>query len=317
MTKEKQTPHNSGTPSKITVIGAGAIGLSWTGLFLANGWQVTINDPRADIKAAALEGLAQIKPSLAALGYTVSEFEKTLSFEPDLEKAVKDADIIQENGPENLGFKQDLYEKLDKWAKPTALLLSSSSSIPASVFSAKMANPERALIGHPFNPPHLIPLVEVVPGKNTSHTATTNAMDFYRSLGKKPVLIEKEIAGFVANRLQAAMMRESVHLVKEGVITMEGLDSIVSSSIGLRWAAAGPFKTFTLGGGSGGFRHFLEGLGPMLEKLMVNIGDAHFDPETTRVLLEQYDGSYGKIPITELEEQRDHQQLAIMKALGN
>jgi ketoreductase RED1 len=315
MTTEKQTPDIRGARSKITIIGAGAIGLSWTGLFLANGWKVTINDPREDIKATALDGLAQIKPSLAALGYSVSEYEQAPSFEADLEKAVKDADIIQENGPENLAFKQDLYEKLDKWAKPAALLLSSSSSIPASVFSAKMTNPERALIGHPFNPPHLIPLVEVVPGKNTSQAATLSAMSFYRSLGKKPVLIEKEIGGFVANRLQAALMRESIHLVKSGVITMEGLDLIVSSSIGLRWAAAGPFKTFTLGGGSGGFRHFLQGLGPMLEGLMNNIGDAHFDAETTKILLEQYDASYGKIPITELEQQRDRQQLAIMKAL--
>jgi ketoreductase RED1 len=316
MTTDKKLSDTSAAPSRITVIGAGAIGLSWTGLFLANGWQVTINDPREDIKAAALAGLSQIKPSLEALGYSGSNFVKRLSFEADLEKAVKDADFIQENGPESLAFKQDLYAKLDKWVKPSAILLSSSSSIPASVFSEKMARPERALIGHPFNPPHLIPLVEVVPGKKTSREATNSAMDFYRSLGKKPALIEKEIAGFVANRLQAAMMRESVHLVKEGVITMEGLDSIVSSSIGLRWAAAGPFKTFTLGGGSGGFRHFLEGLGPMLEKLMANIGDAHFDAETTKVLLEQYDGSYGKIPITELEQQRDHQQLAIMKALA-
>jgi ketoreductase RED1 len=316
MTTEKQTPDIHGARSKITVIGAGAIGLSWTGLFLANGWKVTINDPRADIKTAALDGLAQIKPSLAALGYSVTDFEKALSFEADLEKAVRDADIIQENGPENLAFKQDLYEKLDKWTKPAALLLSSSSSIPASVFSAKMASPERALIGHPFNPPHLIPLVEVVPGKNTSHAATLSAMSFYRSLGKRPVLIEKEIGGFVANRLQAALMRESIHLVKSGVITMEGLDLIVSSSIGLRWAAAGPFKTFTLGGGTGGFRHFLQGLGPMLEGLMNNIGDAHFDAETTKVLLEQYDASYGKIPIAELEQERDRQQLAIMKALG-
>ena len=316
MTTDKQIPEIFGGSSKITVIGAGAIGLSWTGLFLANGWQVTINDPRQDIKAAALEGLAQIKPSLAALGYSVSEYEKALSFEADLEKAVKDADFIQENGPESLGFKQELYGKLDKWVKSSALLLSSSSSIPASLFSEKMANPERALIGHPFNPPHLIPLVEVVPGKKTSPEATLSAMNFYRALGKSPVLIGKEIAGFVANRLQAAMMRESIHLVKEGVINMEGLDQIVSSSIGLRWAAAGPFKTFTLGGGTGGFRHFLQGLGPMLEKLMMNIGDAHFDVETTKVLLEQYDGSYGKIPITELEQQRDRQQLAIMKALG-
>ena len=129
MTTEKQTPDIHGARSKITVIGAGAIGLSWTGLFLANGWRVTINDPRADIKTAALDGLAQIKPSLAALGYSVTDFEKALSFEADLEKAVKDADIIQENGPENLAFKQDLYGKLDKWTKPAALLLSSSSSM--------------------------------------------------------------------------------------------------------------------------------------------------------------------------------------------
>ena len=316
MATEKQTENTQVSPSNITVIGAGAIGLSWTALFLANGWKVTINDPRADIKTAVQEGIELMKPSLAGLGYSVSDLFKGLSFEADLEKSVKDADYVQENGPEDVAFKQDLYAKLDKWVKPTALLLSSSSSITATIFTEKMTRPERALIGHPFNPPHLIPLVEVVPGKNTSHVATLGAMNFYRSLGKRPVLIQKEIAGFVANRLQAALMRESVHLVKEGVINMEGLDLIVSSSIGLRWAAAGPFKTFTLGGGTGGFPHFLKHLGPMLEKLMMNIGEAHFDAETTKILLEQYDASYGKIAITELEQQRDRQQLAIMKALG-
>ncbi|HXB08577.1 MAG TPA: 3-hydroxyacyl-CoA dehydrogenase NAD-binding domain-containing protein [Puia sp.] len=316
MAKEKVQETNPAAPSKITVIGAGAIGLSWTALFLANRWKVTINDPRADIKETSLDGLSLMKPSLAALGYDVSTFTDGLSFEADLEKAVKDADIVQENGPENVAFKQDLYAKLDKWVKPTALLFSSSSSITASIYTQKMTRPERALIGHPFNPPHLIPLVEVVPGKNTSHEATLSAMQFYTSLGKKPVLIEKEIAGFVANRLQAALMRESVHLVKAGVVTMEALDNIVSSSIGLRWAAAGPFKTFTLGGGTGGFPHFLQGLGPMLEGLWKVLGDAHFDPETTKLLLDQYSGSYGKIPIAQLELQRDHQQLAIMKALA-
>ena len=316
MTTESTIANTQEAPTNITVIGAGAIGLSWTALFLANGWKVTINDPRADIKTAVKEGLDLMKPSLVALGYSVSELDKGLSFEADLEKAVKNADIVQENGPENVAFKQELYGKLDKWTKPEALLLSSSSSITATIFTEKMTRPERALIGHPFNPPHLIPLVEVVPGKKTSHTATLSAMNFYKSLGKKPVLIEKEIAGFVANRLQAALMQESVNLVKLGVINMEGLDLIVSSSIGLRWAAAGPFKTFTLGGGTGGFPHFLQGLGPMLENLWKDLGECHFDAETTKVLLDQYGASYGKIAITELEQQRDHQQLAIMKALG-
>jgi ketoreductase RED1 len=316
MTTEKTIANTQESPTNITVIGAGAIGLSWTALFLANGWKVTINDPRADIKTAVKEGLDQMKPSLAALGYSVSDLDKGLSFEADLEKSVKDADFVQENGPESIPFKQDLYAKLDKWVKPTALLLSSSSSITATIFSEKMARPERALIGHPFNPPHLIPLVEVVPGKKTSHGAILSAMNFYRSLGKRPVLIEKEIAGFVANRLQAALMQESVNLVKSGVVSMQALDSIVSSSIGLRWAAAGPFKTFTLGGGTGGFPHFLQGLGPMLESLWRDLGVCHFDAETTKILLEQYGASYGKVPITELQQQRDHQQLAIMKALS-
>ena len=314
MTTEKTTTPL--VPTNITVIGAGAIGLSWTALFLANGWKVTVNDPRADIKTTVHEGLEIMWPSLAALGYSKPDLAKTLFFEADLEKAVKDADFVQENGPENLAFKQDLYAKLDKWVKPEALLLSSSSSIPASIFSAKMTRPERTLIGHPFNPPHLIPLVEVVPGKQTSHEATVSALFFYNALGKKPVLIEKEIAGFVANRLQAALMRESVYLVQQGVVTMQALDNIVSSSIGLRWAAAGPFKTFTLGGGTGGLRHFIQGLGPMLEVLWKQLGEAHFDEATTKLLLEQYDAGYGKIPITALEKERDRQQLAIMKALG-
>jgi ketoreductase RED1 len=314
MTTEKtKTPL---VPANITVIGAGAIGLSWTALFLANGWKVTVNDPREDIKTTVKEGLDLMWPSLTALGYSKPDLDKTLFFETDLEKAVKNADFVQENGPENVAFKQDLYAKLDKWVKPSALLLSSSSSITASIFTAKMTRPERTLIGHPFNPPHLIPLVEVVPGIKTSHEATVSAMFFYTALGKKPVLIEKEIAGFVANRLQAALMRESVYLVKEGVVTMQALDNIVSSSIGLRWAAAGPFKTFTLGGGAGGLRHFLEHLGPLLESLWKQLGDPHFDVETTKLLLEQYDAGYGKTPITALEKERDRQQLAVMKALG-
>lgn len=302
--------------TKVTVIGAGAIGLSWTALFLANGMDVVINDPREDIRTAALEGLGLVKPTLKALGYSIKDLTMKLSFEADLAAAVKDADVVQENGPESVPFKQDLYARLDVMVKPTALLLSSSSSIPATVFSEKMSRPERVLIGHPFNPPHLIPLVEVVPGKKTSREAVEQALAFYASLGKKPILIEKEITGFVANRLQAALMRESVFLVKSGVVTMEGLDNIVSSSIGLRWAAAGPFKTFTLGGGTGGFPHFLEHLGPLLEHIWKGLGEAHFDVDTTKLLLEQYGDTYQKFAIVDLEKERDQQQLAILKALG-
>jgi len=300
---------------KVTVIGAGAIGLSWTALFLANGLPVTVNDPRPDIKEASLKGLEEITPTLIALGYDVSTLTNNLYFEKDINMAVKDADLVQENGPENLAFKQDLYAQMERYLKPGVLVLSSSSGITASLFTEKMKDPSRVLLGHPFNPPHLIPLVEVVPGKKTSKEAVAAAVEFYSAIGKTPIVIEKEIAGFVANRLQSALFRESISLVSQGVVSMESLDQIVSSSIGLRWAAAGPFKTFTLGGGPGGFPHFITHLGPSLEVSWKNLGDPHLDQATTSLLLEQSNNSYGKIPYSELVKERDEQQLAVLNAL--
>jgi len=300
----------------VTVIGAGAIGLSWTSLFLANGLNVTINDPRPDIRETVLEGLEVVKPTLSSLGYEVKNLTAHLYFESDLEKSVANADFVQENAPENIAFKQDLYAKLENYTKAGALILSSSSSIPVTVSTEKMKNAERVLIGHPFNPPHLIPLVEVVPGKHTSKAAVAEALEFYKALGKQPILIEKEISGFVANRLQIALLRESIYLVESGVVTMENLDNIVSSSIGLRWAAAGPFKTFTLGGGTGGFPHFLEHLGPLVESIWGILGSPKLDEHTKALLLKQAAESYGKIPYEELEIERDGQQLAILKALN-
>jgi ketoreductase RED1 len=179
-----------------------------------------------------------------------------------------------------------------------------------------MQNAGRVLIGHPFNPPHMIPLVEVVPGKRTDPQAVEDAKQFYAAIGKGPIVIEKEVPGFVANRLQSALFRESIYLVSQGVVSMESLDQIVTSSIGLRWAAAGPFKTFTLGGGPGGFPHFLKHLGPPMENGWKNLGDPHFDQATLDILLEQSKNSYGKIPYDQLAKERDEQQLAVLHALG-
>jgi ketoreductase RED1 len=311
---EKKTA--SASHPNVAVVGAGAIGNSWTGLFLANGLKVTVNDPRPDLEEATLKGLEEISPALIALGYNIGGLTKNLFFEKDVNKAVQNADVIQENGPENTDFKQELYAQIEAYLKPSALVLSSSSGIPATIFTAKMKYAGRVLIGHPFNPPHLIPLVEVVPGSGTSKEAVAEAVQFYKSLGKSPIVIEKEIPGFVANRLQAALMRESVHLVSTGVISMENLDLIVSSSIGLRWAAAGPFKTFTLGGGPGGLPHFLAHLGPGLEQLWAVLGNPHLDKPTVDLLIDQVNNCYAKIPYQKLASERDQQQLAIMKALN-
>jgi len=299
----------------VTVIGAGAIGLSWTALFLANGLTVTINDPRTDIEVETLKGLEEIIPTLKYLRYDVSSITDKLHFEENLNEAVKDADVVQENGPEDVVFKQELYAQMESSLKAKSLVLSSSSGITASVFTEKMKDASRVLIGHPFNPPHLIPLVEVVPGKKTSKEAVEETVQFYSAIGKSPIVIEKEIPGFVANRLQSALFRESISLVSQGVVSMESLDQIVSSSIGLRWAAAGPFKTFTLGGGPGGFPHFLTHLGPPMERGWKNMGDPHLDSATVELLLKQSDNSYGKIPYADLVKERDEQQLAILKAL--
>lgn len=299
----------------VTVIGAGAIGLSWTALFLANGLKVIVNDPRTDVEEETLKGLANITHTLQALGYDVTSLTKDLSFESDLAKAIATADLIQENGPENVAFKQDLYVQIEAGMKPGALVLSSSSGIPATIFTEKMKDAGRVLIGHPFNPPHLIPLVEIVPGTRTSKQAIAEAVQFYTAIGKSPIVIEKEIPGFVANRLQSALFRESIYLVSQGVVTMESLDRIVSSSIGLRWAAAGPFKTFTLGGGPGGLPHFLKHLGPPMEAGWKGLGDPHLDQATLNILIGQSNNSYGKIPYDELSKERDEQQLAVLHAL--
>ncbi|WP_121811372.1 3-hydroxyacyl-CoA dehydrogenase NAD-binding domain-containing protein [Mucilaginibacter kameinonensis] len=300
--------------AKVTVIGAGVIGISWAGLFLANGLKVTVNDVRPDLEESTLKGLNELKPSLQALGYQIDHLESGLSFEKDLAKALEGADYVQENGPENIQFKQNLYVNIEAGLKSGALVLSSSSGIPATVFAEKMKDPSRVLVGHPFNPPHLIPLVEIVPGKQTSEAAISDAKSFYAALGKKPVVINKEVPGFVANRLQAAIFRECVYLVSEEVVRMESLDDIVSNSIGLRWAAAGPFKTFTLGGGPGGFSHFLEHFGPGLEQLWQVLGSPHFDKTTVDKLVEQETRAYGQVLYEDLQKERDNQQLAIMAA---
>lgn len=241
----------------VTVIGAGTIGISWTTLFLAYGLTVRVNDPRPDLKEVVLNGIEQIKPTLKALGLPTENLTDHLEIEPDLERSLQGSAVVQENGPERIEFKQELFSKIEKAVTKETLLLSSTSGIPSSEIAKGMKNPGRLLIGHPFNPPHLVPLVEVVPGEHTEVQAVNDAIAFYKSLGKEPMVLKKEIPGFVANRLQSALFREAIHLVLEEVVSMKDLDRIVTNSIGLRWAVGGPFLTFHLGGGKGDSRHFL------------------------------------------------------------
>jgi ketoreductase RED1 len=180
-----------------------------------------------------------------------------LRFDPEVASAAAGTDVVQENGPERPEVKQQLWSAIEAGAPANALLASSSSGIPASVMSQAMRQPGRLIIGHPFNPPHLVPLVEVVPSPGTDPEVVEAAVAFYRAMGKQPQVLSREIPGFVANRLQAALFREAAHLVAQGVVTEQELDGVVTSSIRMRWAVAGPFQTFHLGGGPGGLADFI------------------------------------------------------------
>ncbi|MYT33710.1 MULTISPECIES: 3-hydroxyacyl-CoA dehydrogenase NAD-binding domain-containing protein [unclassified Streptomyces] len=301
---------------RATVIGGGVIGISWAGLFLAHGLDVTVTDPRPDVQEQVLTGLAEIAPALAELGLPTGDLTARLRFEADLATAVADADVVQENGPERLAVKQEIWQVVERAAPAHALLATSTSGIPATAIAEAMAQPERLVVGHPFNPPHLVPLVEIVPGDKTAPQTLRAARDFYAVMGKKPQVLRKEIPGFVANRLQSALFRECVHLVAEGVVTEAELDEIVTDSIGLRWAVAGPFRTFHLGGGPDGLPHFVRHLGPAMEASWPELGNPTFDEPTVAVLTEQAEEAFGAESVGELAARRDRAQIALMRALG-
>jgi ketoreductase RED1 len=311
---------NDGTNSayrSVTVVGGGVIGISWTALFLGHGLRVTVSDPRLDIEDVVRTGLGEIAPTMRQLGLPIDDAAaraEALQFEPRLATAVAGVDVVQENGPERLDVKQEMWATIEDAAPPHALLLSSSSGIPATVMAEHLREPERLLIGHPFNPPHLVPLVEIVPGKHTDPGVVERTRQFYRTLGKRPQVLAKEVPGFVANRLQAALFREAIYLVAEGVVTEQELDDIVTSSIGMRWAVAGPFRTFHLGGGPGGLPDFFQHLGKSLEDMWGRLGAPHLDEPTVALLSEQAQHFGGTVE--ELAAKRDAAEIALMRTLG-
>ncbi|MEU5214135.1 3-hydroxyacyl-CoA dehydrogenase NAD-binding domain-containing protein [Streptomyces sp. NPDC020742] len=297
------------------VIGAGTIGLSWTALFAAHGMDVWVSDPRPDLAEALDTALAEFTPHLAAQGLDVTGLADQVHVAGDVTEAVRDADIVQENGPENVEFKKNLFAQLVREAPRRALLLSSSSAIPATAFTGEIEDAGRILIGHPFNPPHQIPLVEVVPGEHTSEDTVRTTVDFYTYVGRTPVVERKEIPGFVGNRLQNALSREARYLVEQGVVTPEDLDKVLTASLGIRWASVGLFLGQHLGGGPGGYRHLMEHIGKSMDQLV--LGRPSASPEDQERVIRAVEKAYGPAPSTELAETRDRKQLAVLSALDD
>jgi 3-hydroxyacyl-CoA dehydrogenase len=288
--------------NRIAIIGTGVIGASWAALFLARGLDVVATDiaPGAAPKLEAFIDAAW--PALERLGLAPGASRSRLQFTANLDDAVAGSDFVQENGPERLDFKKDLYRHLDSILAPSAIIASSSSGLTMSEIQAACErHPERCVIGHPFNPPHLIPLVELVGGSKTSEETIERATAFYRGLGKRTVRLHKEVPGHVANRLQAALYREIVYLISEGVVSVADADTAVCWGPGLRWGGMGPSLLFHLGGGDGGIEHFFEQFTGPLTAWWHVLGTPELTPEVRATIIQS---------IHEQTKTRSRQELA-------
>jgi carnitine 3-dehydrogenase len=264
---------------RIAIVGTGVIGASWAAQYLARGFDVVATDPAPNAEANLRKYIDDAWIVLNSIGLSPGASRDRLEFTADMKKALAKADFVQENGPERVDFKIKLYADMDAVTPPDSLIASSSSTLTMSVVQSKCEHPERCVVGHPFNPPHVIPLVEVVGGAKTSPAAIEKALAFYKSIGKRAILLRKEVPGHVANRLQSALYREVLYLIEQGVLSVADADDAVSWGPGLRWGVMGPSLQFHLGGGAGGIQHFIDHLLPAMEPLWKVLGTPGLTPE--------------------------------------
>lgn len=293
------------TFENITILGAGTIGMSWAALFAASGRQVTVFDPSPDTETRVKSYVDGAADALAKLGYAQPGDHSRLRFTDDAADAVKDADFIQENVPERLEIKHTLYQQIEPALAADAIIGSSTSGLKLSELQRGFQNPGRFILAHPFNPPHLIPLVELMGNAQTGTGVLETARGFYESLGKECVELTKEVPGHIANRLQAAIWREAIHLAVEGVASVEDIDKAVAYGPGLRWAAMGPNTLLHLGGGPGGIRAFCDHLGTPFQSWWDDLGDPRLTPEVVDTLEQGVTEALKGKSHTELAEMRD------------
>jgi 3-hydroxyacyl-CoA dehydrogenase len=302
---------------RVSVIGAGTIGASWAAYFLARGFEVGAYDPLPNGEAFARSFIDNAWPTLEKLNAVQPGADrKRFAFFKEPAAAVKGAEFVQESGPEREDLKIELFATLDASLPPETVIATSSSGLLISRVSAKCRHPQRCVIGHPFNPPHLIPLVEVVGGAKTSPEAVTKAMNFYRDIGKHPIHIRKEVRGHVANRLQAALWREAVHLVTEGVVSVADADAAIAYGPGLRWALMGPHLTFHMAGGEGGMAHFMSHIGPAMQGWMDDLGQTRLTPEVQKAIINGVTEEAAGRNMADLQRWRDRKLIEILKVSG-
>lgn len=297
---------------RIAVIGTGTIGASWTAFFLSRGLAVAAFDPASGAEASLRRFVAAAWPVLVKLGGIATIPEDRLRFYAEPEEAVAEADFVQESAPEREALKRPLLRRLDAVLPPSVIIASSSSGLLMTDLQEDCRHPERCVIGHPFNPPHLVPLVEVVAGAQTSPATVERALAIYQELGKRPIHIRREVKGHVANRLQAALWREAVHLVQQGVVSVADIDTAISQGPGLRWALMGPNLTFHLAGGAGGIDHFLDQFAEAMESWWQDLGRPELTAATKEKIAAGVQAEAAGQSIDELTRQRDRLLLEIL-----
>jgi 3-hydroxyacyl-CoA dehydrogenase len=299
---------------RVTIIGTGVIGASWAALYLAKGLEVVATDIAPNAEAALKRFVDAAWPALKRLGLAPGASQSKLSFTPKIEAAVVGADLVQENGPERLDFKQKLYGQLDDLLPAEVIIASSSSGLTMSeIQSGCRSHPERCVIGHPFNPPHLVPLVEIVGGAKTSEDTIQRVAEFYQAIGRRTVRVRKEMPGHVANRLQAALTREVYYLVAEGVVSAADADTALCWGPGLRWGLMGNMLLNHLGGGEGGIAHFLEQFTRPLTAWWKSLGNPVLTPELQKKLIDSVHAEVGSRSIDSLATERDEMLLGLLE----
>ncbi|MEH3146307.1 MAG: 3-hydroxyacyl-CoA dehydrogenase NAD-binding domain-containing protein [Methylobacterium frigidaeris] len=292
----------------MAVIGSGTVGASWAALFMAHGLDVAATDPAPGAEERLRAFVEGALGQLAGLGLSG---RGTLRFVATVAEALDGAEFVQENAPEDEGFKRRLLAEIDRALPAGVLVASSTSALVRSRIVAECADPDRILVAHPFNPPHLVPLVEIVAGTSD---AAARAGAFYARLGRRPVVLRREMPGHIANRLASALYREAVHLVAEGVASVADIDAALCNGPGLRWALMGPHMTYHLGGGEGGIAHYLDHLGPSQERRWASLGAPALTPEVRAAIVAGIAEEAAGRSIAELEARRDRGLIEVLKA---
>ena len=300
----------------VTCVGAGVIGGGWAAYFLARGYRVVAWDPAPDAEPRLRHLVDLAWPALTELGLAEGATPANLTVERDLAAACAHADFVQESAPEDLDLKRTLLAEIDAATPEDVVISSSTSGYGMSEMQVTCAHPGRTVVGHPFNPPYLIPLVEVVGGARTSPEVVAWASAFFRYAGKSVITMDREVPGFIANRLQEAMWREALHMVAAGEATVEQIDLSITDGPGLRWPIHGPMLTFHLAGGQGGMAHMLDHFGPSLLSPWTRLEAAELTPELRDAVVDGCDREAAGRSIDDLVAERDRGVIAVLRALG-